>query len=88
MPRRSPCRIYPRTVKEVVRRAWFQLGLHVSPEQVQHHLARRGLEVPLGQIVQIHRCLVRGNRQAAVAIPRPVRKPRRLRPAKRPQRRG
>ncbi len=87
MLRRGRSRTFPRTAKGAVRRAWFQLGLHVSPEQVQHYLAQRGVEVSLGQIVQIHRHLLRGNRRAAGANTHPVRKPRRLRPIKRPQRR-
>ncbi len=85
MLRRGRSRTFPRAAKGAVRRAWFQLGLHVSPEQVQHYLAQRGLEVSLGQIVQIHHHLLRGNHRAVGANAHPVCKVRRLRPIKRPQ---
>ncbi len=88
MPSRSRCgKGVASGVQGAVRRAWFQLGLHVAPEQVRQHLARRGWEVSLRLVVRVHCQLVR-KRGKAPAEKRPaVRSPRRLRPPKRPGRR-
>ncbi|GEM_PF-5238291 len=76
-----------RGLKGAVCRAWFRLGLHAAPELVQQHLARCGLEVSLGQILRLHRELLRGTGARKAKKPASRKPLRQLRP-KRPSRRG